>query len=346
MAAISGTVYRDYAEGVRIDAETGYAAGAVETDAISLGQVTSISATWTDNVGRQLGIGEGRNETLYNYGTIDISGSIEWNVLAQMATTDGSSIGFMKFFFGSVSGSGTTAAPYEISEEDNIDYTNMYSFAIYAQNESGTTDDVDLYEGCVANSISLTAAQGDILKASMDWTAKQVTCNTSITTAYSAPTDAPWGFQQGTFKWGATPSAVAGVSSFTLTCNNSPFTFYSMGSRFIEKPEYGRRLYDFTLTCKMTSDVATTLRDNLFGQANSFTTGIDPSTLTADYEIALEFAEGGSSGDKVMHILLDQCALSAMSKAVPVGQGLVEVTFTGFAKQGKSNNPIKYYTTT
>ena len=346
MAAISGTVYRDYAEGVRIDEETSYASGAVETDAVSLGQVTNISATWTDNVGRQLGIGEGRNETLYNYGTIDITGSIDWNVLSQMATTVGSSIGFMQFFFGSVAGAGSTADPYLISEQDNIDYTNMFSFAIYAQNESGATDDVDLYEGCVANSLSLTAAQGDILKASMDWTANKVTCNTSITTAYSAPTESPWAFQQGEFKWGSGPSAVAGISNFTLTVNNSPFVFYSLGSRFIEKPEYGRRLYDFTLTCKMTSDIATTLRDNLFGQANSFIAGVDPSTTTADYEIELQFAEGGSTGDKVMQIALDQCTLSAMSKAIPVGQGLVEVTFTGFAKQGKSNNPIKYYTTT
>jgi len=343
--AISGTVYKDYAEGIRIDEETSYATGAVETDALSLGQVTSFSSTWTDNTGRLLGIGEGRNETIYTYGTLDINGSIEWNVLAQMNNTIGS-ISFMKFFFGSVSGAGSTADPYYLNEEDSIDYSNMYSFAIYAQNEGGTTDDVDLFEGCVANSLTLSAAQGDILKASMDWTANKVTCNTSITTDYSAPTDNVWIFQQGTLKWGATPSDLEGVVSFSLTVNNSPFVFYSFGSRFIEKPEYGKRLYDFTITTKMTSNIATTLRDDLFGQANSFGEGKDPCVRTADNEIALEFAEGSSSGDKVMHILLDQCAISSMSKPIPVGQGLVEVTFTGFAKEGKSNKPIKYYTTT
>jgi hypothetical protein len=127
--------------------------------------------------------------------------------------------------------------------------------------------------------------------------------------------------------------------------------YRSLGSRFIEQPEMGRRLYDFSVTVKMTDTIATTLRDDFYGQANSFSAGNDPSTITANDEIALTFVEGsGATGDKTMVVELDQCAIGSMSKAVPVGQGLVEVTFTGFAKSGKPDSTdnvfLRYWTIT
>lgn len=344
--------FKDYSLGVRIDDETSYAAGGVETDALSIGKVTNFSSTLTDNVHRLLGIGEGRNETSYVYGNVDITGTMEWIMLAQMNATIGS-ISLLKYAVGGIQGSGTTAAPYEIVEFDEIGYsaTTIPTFAMWAQNEGGATDDVDLYEGCTVNSFTMTATQGDTLKASMDWVAQKVTSAASITTPYAAPTDSPWVFQQGSFKWGATPTAVAKVSAFSLTMANTPLIYRSLGSRFIEQPEMGRRLYDFSVTVKMTDAIATTLRDDFYGAANAFVAGNDPSTITANDEIALTFVEGsGVSGDKTMVVELDQCAIGNMSKAVPVGQGLVEVTFTGFAKSAKPDSTdnvlIRYWTIT
>jgi len=332
---ITGTVYKDYALGVRIDDETSYATGGVESDADSLGKVTSINATWTDNTGRHLGIGEGRNETSHTYGGVDITGTVEWIMLSDIDDGPGGSISFMKYVIGKAQGSGSTAAPYELVECDAVDYSTMFSFALWAQNEAGTTDDVDKYEGCVGTSLTLSFAVDDVLKASMDFVAQKVTCATSITTAYVTLTPNPWVFQQGTFKWGQTPTAVEGVVSGTITVNNSPLIYRSFGSRLIEKPELGRRLYDFTLTTKMTSVIATAIRDDLLGQANSFIAGIDPCVREADNEIALEFAEGAASGDKKMTIELDDCSITSMSKPIPVGQGIVEVTFSGIAKSSK-----------
>jgi len=343
--------YKDFSLGVRVDEETDYATGGVETDALSIGQVTNFTSTRTDNVQRLLGIGEGRNETHHAYGNVDISGTIDWNVLAQMNSTIGS-LSLLKFAVGKVQGSGTTAEPYEMVELDEIGYSasTLYSFAIWAQNEGGATDDVDLFEGCTVNSFTLTATQGDVLKASMEWTGQKVTSSTAITTAYSAPTDNVWTFQQGGLKYGATPSSVALVSSFTLTYNNNPLIYRALGSRFIQQPELGKRTYDFTIVTKMTDTIATTLRDDLYGQANSFVDGDDPSEVTADDELWLEFDEGTSSGDKRLRIELDQCALTSMSKPIPVGQGLVEVTFTGIAKSGKADGEdnvlMRYWTET
>lgn len=346
------TTYKDFSLGIRMDDETSYGAGGVEADALSIGKVTNFSSNLSDSVHRLLGIGEGRNETSYVYGNVDITGSMEWIMLAQMNATIGS-ISLLKYAIGKVQGSGTTAAPYEMCELDEIGYTasTIPTFALWYQNEGGTTDDVDRYEGCTVSSFTLTATQGDVLKCTLDFVAQKVTSAAAITTAYATPTDAPWVFQQGSFKWGAAPTAVAKVSSFSLTMGNNLFIYRSLGSRFIEQPEMGRRVYDWTLTVKMTDAVATTLRDDFYGAANAFVAGTDPSTITADDEISLEFVEGsGASGDKKMVVALDQCAIIGMSKAVSVGQGLVEVTFTGIAKMGKPDGadevPVRYWTIT
>ena len=345
------TTYKDFSLGVRIDEETAFASGGVEADAVSIGQVTNFSSTRTDAVQRMLGIGEGRNETHYSYGNVDISGTMDWNVLSQMNSTIGS-LSLFKYAIGKSQGSGTTADPYEIVELDEIGYSasNIYTFAIWAQNEGGATDDVDLFEGCTIKSFSLNATQGDLLKASMDWVGKKVTSSTSISTAYSAPTDNIWTFTQGNLKWGATPSSISLVTSFSLTYSNNLMTYRAIGDRFIQQPEMGKRTYDFTITCKMTDTIATTLRDDLYGQANSFVAGSDPSELTANDELWLEFEEGDSSGDKRMRVELDQCALTTMSKPISVGSGLVEVTFTGFAKSGKADGGdtvfMRYWTET
>ncbi len=344
------TNYNTFTHGIRIDEETSYGAGAVESDAISLGQVTNFTTTATDGTLRLLGIGEGRNETNYVYGPVDITGTIEWNVLADNAQTAGGSCSFMKFAIGKGAGSGSTASPFELSEFAQIDYTSMFSFAIYSQNEGGATDDVDLYSGCIGNSITWSFAVDDIFKASMDFTAKAVTSNTSITTPYVPNTALPFTFQQGVFKWGATPTTVVGVQSGTITLNNSPQIYRNLGSRFIVTPVLGRLTYDFTIVVKMTDSIATTLRDDLYGQANSFIAGTLDSIRAADKEIELTFAEGAASLDKTLTLALDQCAITSMSKPIPAGEGLVECTFTGIAKEGKPdstiNVPIRYHAIT
>lgn len=349
--AIAGTVYQTFSHGIRIDEETAYATGGVAADAVSLGKVTNFNTNIVDNVLRLLGIGEGRNETSYVYGNVGVTGTIEWDVLADITNSAGGSISFMRFFFGKAQGSGTTAAPYELVECDSINYSTMYSFAIWSQNEAGTTDDVDLYQGCVAGTLSLSGSIGSTLKASMDFTAKNVTSSTSITTAYATNTTNPWVMQQGAVQFAASPSSnIEGVQSFTLTMNNSLFTYYSIDqSRFIEKPEFGRRLYDFTIVAKMTSNNATALRDVVYGQANSFITGIDPSTRT-DIQLRLIFAEGTASGDKKMQIDVDKCTLTSMSKPVPIDGNIVEITVTGFGQSGLADAtdivPLRYWAIT
>lgn len=344
--------YKTFNCGVRIDDETSYGAGGVEADALSIGKVKSISYTMVDNVIRGKGVGDGRNETVYSYGLVDVTGTMEWDVHWNMNNTIGS-ISVMKYAIGKIQGSGTTASPYEIYEVSEVGYTGetVPTFTMWVQNEAGTTDDVDKLVGCCPNNLTLSAELGGKLKASMDFVAQKPTSSTSITTAYVADTSSAIVFQQGSFKYGQTPSAVSKVQSFSLTLNNSLVIDRDFGSRFIVQPELGRLTYDFNITLRMTDTVATTFRDDFYGQANSFVDGDDSSSVEADNELWLTFQEGSASGDKVLIIKLDQVCLGQQVKTVPLDGGLVDVTYNGFAKQAKTgsnskNSLITYYTTT
>ena len=341
--------YNDLFSGIRYDDETSYGSGSVSGDALSLGRVTSFSLSVSDDKGRHLGIGEGRNDSSYTYGPVNVSFSLNWDVLSCAVTPARSnSLDFLKYVVGGVSGSGTSGDPYLITEADYFGYTaatNILTFAIWNQTEGGTIDDQDQYVGCFLNTVTLTAAVDTILTASASATAQKITSAATIANAYVKDTNPPLVFQQGSFKWGATPTAVALVQNFSLTVNGNTITSREIGTagRFIAAVTAGRIQYEWSLTARMTDTIATTLRDDFYGQANSFIAGTVDAEVAADKEIELQFSEGSATDDRVVTIALDQCTITSMNKSVAIGNGFVDVTFSGWAKRAKGNNLVSYH---
>lgn len=328
--------FRGEKVGIMYVAETSFGNGGTATTAI--GKVTNFSPSLKNNFIRLRGLGEGRNAVDTIYGAFDCGGTIDWEV---------HDFAFLQFLVGPQSGAGTTADPYVLTEADSVGYTasDIKTAAVEASGEEGATDDVDLYKGFLINNVTFTAEIGEPLKATADWIAQKPVSSTSGQT-YSASTVEPFVFYQGSLLWGATPSAVADVSRATVTISNGLYIYRSLGDRFIKKPQAGPRNYDFEITCKMTDTVATTLRDDFYGQANEPSTGVASARPTADLELKLLFSEGAASGNRNAYIWLDQCCLDEMSKPVTVGEGLVEVTFRGWAETGRSNTPLSWWTET
>lgn len=331
--------YKGYNTNIRYAQETAFATGGTIGTAIG-GKVTNFSPSLNNTLTRTQGLGEGRNATVDLYGPFEATGTIEWEV---------ADFAFLQFLIGDISGAGTTASPYVLSEAENIDYTagGMYTFKMEATSEDNTTDDSDVYTGCHLTEGSLNWAEGETLKATANFVAKTVTSSTTGTASYTADTQNPWHFWQCTLKYGDTPSAVAKVTSFSVTVNNNSQIYRALGSRLIEQPEFGVRTYDFTITVKMTDTIATTLRDDFYGQAN--TPIDDPSTATPvlSKEIQIAMTEGSSSGDRNATLYLDEVNLNDMSKPVSIGEGIVEVTFNGYAlKAGNTAQPLEWFTTT
>lgn len=335
--------YPDFKVGVWIDAETAYGTGAGSAD--ELGKVTNVNPTRTDNIQRFVGIGEGRNENTHLYGPVDIPITLDWQMLSFASSPARSvSTDLLKYIIGGISGSGTTAAPYKITESNSYGYTaasDVLTFQLIVAKEgvgSATpVDSTDTYKGCIMTNCRLNSTQGSVLTASADIVAQSVTSDATDVDSFTSDVNVPWVFQQGAFKWGATPTAVSKIRSFSLSIAANPFIYRALGSRFIQEPITGKRTYDWTASVIMSSDLATSMRDDHYGQANSFIAGIDPATITADDEIELNFAQGAVSGDKTMSFYLDQCSIITMSEPVSLGAGLVESQFTGCAQTGKTD---------
>lgn len=337
------TTYHGFTTGVMYDEETSYGAGSTPATTIK-GRLQTITINKNNNFLRTCGLGEGRNETFVGWGNFECTWSMEYHP---------GDFNFLQFLIGSLSGSGTTIAPYYLEEETYMDYTvgadsGLKSFGMNVGSESGSgTDDEDQLTGCVINTASFMLNVGEVMKVSLEGFAK--TCSSDTTaTDFTSDTTKPWIFAQGNFKWNG--SAVARILSATINVNNNydPETGRELGSRFVEAAEPGLRKYDWTITVKMTDTIATTLRDHFYGQVDSPNTGIDPSEPTL-YDIVLDLKEGALSGDRQAAIYLSDCSINDISKPINIGDNVVELTINGAGKKATTdtvNKFMKWYTVT
>ncbi|KKM21465.1 hypothetical protein LCGC14_1635150 [marine sediment metagenome] len=318
-----------------------YAAEAVYGTAVSVttplaGKTATVTLNMAHNLGRTVGLGEGRNQntTSPTYGGFDVAGTIEWEV---------GDLDVLQFCVGPITGSGTGASPFILNEAAAIGFTtdDIKSFSMeVAANEA--TDFGYLLQGCVIGTVTLTAAVGDKLRGSFDFTAQ--TCSQlSAVTTYTPSTVTPWVFQQGDILWGTTPSSIAKVAQIGITLNNNLQLYRSIGSRFIEQPEPGERKYDFTTVLRMTELIATTVATDFLGGLSP-ATGVDSAVPQNNNELQLQFAEGNASTDRHMTIQLDECYLEAQSMPFEMGGGILEGTYNGFANKAKANDFASWVT--
>lgn len=326
-------LYKTYKTGIMYKAESVYATP-VTVDAALKGKVKAFTSEWRNNFFKEQGAGEGRNVTWFGYGPFDVGGTIEWNV---------AKLDILQHCIGAISGDGTSGTPYILTEGDNVGFTgnDIKSFTMQCFSDE-SSDEVDTYTGCLINNVTISAEEGGLLKASADWVGKTLATNTSGVT-YVPSTDDLWNFAQGVVKWGATPSEVAKVQSFGITIANNLHIYRALGDRFIQQPEAGMRRYEFTLTLKADSAILSTLKEDFLGISSptapddAQTNPSPPSSL----EIMLYF-EGPTN--QYLWIQLDEAVIESWSKPVNLEEGLINVTITGFAKEGLSNIPVKWQT--
>lgn len=334
--------YRGYKTVVVYDEETSYGAGATPATTIE-GKLTTVTINKNNNLIRTLGLGEGRNETFVGFGNLEGTWSAEY----ELAGFD-----FLQFGIGLLDGSGTALDPYYLAEADFMDYTagadsGMKSFGLIVNSldKTGGTHDKEELSGVIINTIGLQLNLGETLKCSVEGFFRTVT-NATTTTSYTPSTTKPWIFAQGAFKRNGT--AIARVTSASININNNfdPEVGRQLGSRTVDAAEPGLRKYDWVLTVKMTDTVATTLRDDFYGQANSPSAGIE-SAEPDFFEAIFALSEGTSTGNRNAQILLSDCAINDISKPVNIGENIVEVTINGTAKRGTTdtvNKPFKWWT--
>lgn len=335
------TTYRGYKTIVAYGDETGYGTGGT-ADTVIKGKIQNVTITKNNQLNRTLGLGEGRNETFVGWGNFEGTWSMEYELAG---------FEFLRLGIGALAGSGTVAAPYSLEEQELMNYTSgsgngMKSFQmIVNSNDTNSTSDKETLSGCIMNSIGLELSLGASLKCTLEGFFR-TSVNAVTTTVLTSDTTKPWIFSQGNFSWNDT--VVARVQSITINIANNfdPESGRELGSRFVEAAEPGLRKYDWTAVVKMTSAVATTLRDHFYGQANSPDSGIKSSEPDL-YGLKLELEEGEVAGDRGALITLADCSIMDISKPINIGENIVEVTINGSAKKGATsttNKPIRWWT--
>jgi hypothetical protein len=285
------------------------------------------------------GLGEGLNATNTYYGPFVASGTTSFDVV---------DFDFLKHWIGNKSGAGTSGDKYTLTEATSIEADTagtgiLQPFSVEVLNDD-TSDTVQVATGCVGTDFTLSGSIGSKLMCESNFIA-QKTHYRSTHETYTPNTNPAFIMINGTWKWGATPSALSGVQSFSISYSNglNPEATRDMTSRFIGIPKFGQRSYNFNVGIIMSSSLATTIINDFYGSESSGLyspeDGSSSISPTANLEIAIEFV----NGSKYATVQLDQCSIDRISIPREVGDGIVVLNFEGTAREGKDNAPILWW---
>jgi hypothetical protein len=307
--------------------------GTPVTASTAIGRLQNISLSLNNNPLKSRGLGAGRNVIVSSFGPLDC----KWTFDQEF--NDGE---ILKLAVGPRTGSGTAGSPYTLTEAVAVSTTDLPFFTL-EQISNDTTYEGMIMSGCVADSLTLSFAVGSAAKLSMSGVGYNVT-SVAGTQAYTEVSTKPWVFHQITVKWGAGLSALGRVVSGSFTMDNKIVSYRSLGSRLINQPEVGLKDYTFSLVIYMSETSYQTLRTSLYGGGATPDLGIVSAAMPITDKMNILFSEGVSAGNRNLLVQLDECILDSLSEPVSLGSGIVQVTFSGHAHKGVSNQPVKYWT--
>jgi hypothetical protein len=285
------------------------------------------------------GMGEGLNASNTYYGQFTATGSVAFDVV---------DFDFLKNWVGHKTGAGSSGDPYILTEASTIEAasaaaTKLIPFSIETLNDDGV-DTVELGTGCVGTTFSLSGEINQKLSCTANFVA-QKTKYRSSGESYTPVTDAAFTMINGTWKWGATPTALAGVQSFTINYDNGLVVdTRTIESRFITIPRMGQRSYKFSISIIMASTLATTIINDFYGSESGGTYSPEDGSTAISPTSSLEFEVELVNGSNYANLQLDECSIDQISKPASLGGGLVRLAIEGTAREGLGNVPIKWWT--
>jgi len=309
---------------------------ALQTEGTSyneLARCQSCTIESKNNIIYDRGMGEGLNAVASYLGPYDVTGSLAFDVV---------DFDILKHWIGPKSGAGTAGDHYIITEATSVAFTTtaLQPFSIERLNDTEATDSVDVAIGCTGTEFTLSGELGGKLKCEGKWIGRHDLQRETHET-YTPNTGNSFIMINGTWKWGATPTALSGIRSFNISYNNGLITdTRSIEGRFINTPKLGARDYKFSITVIMAQALQATLYTNFYVGALTPEDGSTTISPTSDLEFKIEFI----NGSKYSTLWLDQCSLDDTVKTTALGGGLVLATFNGTGRLGKGNVPIEWWT--
>lgn len=286
------------------------------------------------------GLGEGLNAVSTTYGPFVATGEVSFDVV---------DFDFLKHWVGNKSGAGTSGDKYTLTEATSIEADTagagiLQPFSVEVLNDDDS-DTVEFATGCVGNDFSLSGSIGSTLRCDASFIAQKTQYRATHET-YTPVTTAAFIMINGTWKWGATPSTISGVQSFSISYSNgvNPDASRDISSRFIGIPHHGLRAYNFEVSILMASSLATTIINDFYGNESSGVYSPEDGSTSISPTSSLEFAVDFVNGSRYATLQLDECAIDRISIPRQVGNDLVILTFGGTAREAKNNAPILWWT--
>jgi hypothetical protein len=265
-----------YASYVKYGYEASYGAGAVS--ARVFGHGIKITHTRRNSMERIYGLGA-RNAAANVAKTYEGTTSLEFVL---------SNASFFRGVLGAVADGGAGPSYTHTYTEANT----VPSFAVDTGTELGTSDEVTELQGCKVGTMTLTAAQGEVVKVRLECPYKTETLATSGIGSASAETYTPFSFAQGIVEGTASGGEIGKVLSVELTLNNTLEGVWGLGSRLKAAEVEKIREYNIRMTVAF-KDV-TELLTKFYGQSSG---PLATSTPAAQATIVLTFDTGGTGAD-------------------------------------------------
>lgn len=305
----------------------------------ALARAQSVSIESTNNLIFERGLGEGVNAVKTYWGPFECSGSATFNV------TD---FDFLKHWVGAKAGAGSVGSPYTLTEATSIATTAgagvLQPFSLEVANvDTPTTSQFAL--GCVGTEFELSGELNGILTCTASFVG-QKSGYRSTAASYTPSTEGSFVMLNGTWKWGATPTALAGVRRFSIKYSNGLVTgddTRTIESRFITVPKLGTRTYDFSIEILANSALATTLINDFYGYVNTGVYTPETGSVSISPTASLEFKIEFISGNKYANLSLDEAAINRIGRSATLGQGLVILTIEGTTRKGLAGVPITWW---
>lgn len=285
------------------------------------------------------GMGEGLNVKKALYGPFSANGNIVQNLY---------DFTLLRHWIGALSGAGSSGDKYTLTEATKVNVsssaTYLQPFSIEKVNDTEVgANSVEVGLGCLGTDFTLTTSIGQPLNFNGNFIVRETKYRATGET-YTDAQQTAYVMQGGTWKYGATPSALAGVQSVDINYQNGLIVNRrSIETRLIKMPLFGERVYGISIAIEMATSLATTIINDFYGSSSGGTyspvnDGTPGPTESLEFEISLV------NGSKYATIGFDDFVIENISIADSQNGGLRVLTFSGFAYEGKSNTPFLWWT--
>ena len=246
---------------------------------------------------------------------------------------------FLYFAMGKVTDGGSPS-PYThtitTAHGDNIDPTNgeiLPSFQVEEFQGIGVTGSnwLRTFDGCMVNSLTITATQGEPVTCEVNYIAQDVTFASGAKSSVTATTSRPFMYQDLKVHLYASGTTVDEVKSVALTVNNNlGVNHYVDNNRLVGVPLPGAADYQIEVTLNATATHTKSLYDQYF---------VGGSTFNALFDFT------ASTGSRILYITCSGCKVLDMEAPSEIGDGPSEQTITIAPEvvTASATDDIQYY---